>query len=442
MNRGTLYSVFNGDKKLAQETFDRALRLYGFSAEEKSLLIRAFRLSDFSPEKLELMELFKLELSNAGKAPSCEKAKTKPLVLSNKSVSLGGREDFYSAIEAFLKIENENETAAVYTNYSFSDEQADRLVFDFVSENCRFTVRHAIRCGNSEKLRFKNCFASLKFAKLGHITTICEEDEPTFAFPTYFVGEKSVITFDEKSNTGLFTTSQPIATAYYISASRRDAKRKLLTTFSKRPPVLKNNVTMLTDPNRVDFSSVYPIFSFVTDDILLRALNEETPNRELTAHILRNYAATAKSSAPRMIITTKSEIERFAESGRVREISTDLLKPIAPKDREALLRRHKEEVLAPESRFLVFDDDDCALSEPLVLSVRENGVVIEFVRSAEKYNFVGAGKITVNNKAFVPLFDDYVTYLVTRCLVLSGADAARIIEKAIDRAQELSSGVQ
>ncbi len=439
LNRVAVYSVFNGKKKISEDTFERILKTYNFSPEEETELFRAFRLSSFSREKLELMEFIRKEIVFIGKSPNCILPERMPLDLSKDSIVLSSKADYYSAIEALLKRESENGRSTVYTNYSFFDEAADKIIFDFVNcENCPLSIRHTIVKGteNNIKERLRNGFASIKFAKRGHYTDVAEPDEPTFAFPTHFVGENATIMYDPKTENGFFTTKPSIVKAYYISAAKRDSKRPPFNRFIENPFELKNIMEPLMLSTHVIFESHMPLCFFTDREILDDTLKQDIPHREMVlsafwSHLLVCHQMTMP------IIFVRSAIKDFVKSGKSFEAPDLYLNRISVPNRKKILLEAKERITEKNSNVLIADDSRLEIDEIVEVYNFDRCTMVAFVIDKPDCDFMGSGSFTVNASSFLPLLNDFYDYLIVNDCLLSKEEAAKAFDEGIAICDEM-----
>jgi len=433
LNRVAVYSVFNGEKAISQEVFDRIIKTYNFSPKQNTELFRAFRLLSFSREKLELMEFIRSEVKVIGKSPLCPSPEIEPLDLSKGSVFLSGRKAYYCAVAAFLK--NESESKVIYTNYSFFDEQADKLVYDFIcGENCRFSVRHTIVRGNGENIRerLRNGFASIKFAKRGHFTDVAEADEATFAFPTHFVGEKTTIMYDPKNENGFITTNESVVKAYCISAAKRDEKRPEFNRFIESSFELKNIMEPLMMSPHVIFESHMPVCYYTSRKILDETLRDDIENREVVLSSFWSHLSICRNiKAPTIFV--QSAIKRFAENGQSLAAPEKLLKKISAENRKAILLEAKRQILSGESPALVADDGVLNIDENIEVYNFDRSTLVSYVADGPNGGFIGSGLFSVNDRSFLPLLNDFYDYLVVNDFLLSKKE----IEKAFDEGIEI-----
>lgn len=438
-NRVAVYSVFNGKKIPSEETFERILNTYKFSPVQKDDLTRAFRLASFSKEKLETMEFIRNEIRFIGKSPVCELPELNELDLTESSVVLSRKTDFYNALITLLNIENKGENGVVYTNYSFFDEPTDKIVYDFAScKSCRLSVRHTIVKGdeNSLKERLRNGFASIKFAKLGHFIDIAEPDEATFAFPCHFIGENATIMYDPQNENGFFTTKTSVTKAYFISAAKRDSKRPVFNRIIENPFELKSITEPLMMSTHMLFESHMPLCFFTEKDILDDTLRQEIPNREIILSAFWSHLLVCRGlNAIRVF--TKSSIRAFAETGKSYEAPSIFLKNISPENRKRIFLETKDYILNGECPVLVAEDSNLSIDEVIEVFTFDRCTMVVFIVDKPGCDYVGSGFFTVNDSSFLPLLSDFYDYLIVNDYLLSRDESLKAIDEGIAVCDEI-----
>ena len=128
MSRMAVYSVFNGEKKLPEATFNFILEKIEFSPVQAAELSRHYYIDNIGKEQKAQLQTLKAEFESAGRAPFSPVMFLKDIAPSQDGVFLLGALDYYSAVKAFLENESANRENEIYTNYSFLDTRADSIV--------------------------------------------------------------------------------------------------------------------------------------------------------------------------------------------------------------------------------------------------------------------------------------------------------------------------
>lgn len=433
-NRVAIYSVFNNKKKLSDETFEKILNTYNFSKQEKLNLFRTFRLSKFDRERFETMEFIKTEIERLGKAPDCCPSKTKKLDFSKTSVLLSSRADYNTAVEMLLRTENAFQNSVVYTNYSYSDEQIDKVVYDFVkSPGCTLSVRHSIRKGTKDNIkeRLRNGFASVKFAKLGHMTSIELSYESPFAISTHFIGRNAVVMFDTKVKSGFYSTEETIVKAYHLSVAKREESRPLLNRVFNSAFDMKNFTEPLLSGNeQVVFKNHLPVRYFMQEDILDNMLKSDLDRREVLFRSFWNHASFCRSlNIPSAF--TQCSIRRFLEDGKVYEAPDALFNRVSIADRKRILTEIRDKLLSDDSNFFVIRDASFYISEIITVICTASGASMFYILDKPGCDFLGTGHFTVFGEEFSDLLWDFYDYLFVKGFFLSNEEVKSEFDKAI-----------
>ncbi len=435
-NHVKIYSVFNNKHKLTEEVFEKILSSYPFSTHEKLSLERAFKLSCFESERLEVMAFIKNELERAGKAPDCTPEKSTSLDFSAESVFLSGRAEYNAAVEAFLKAVNAADNPVVYTNYSYFDAETDKIVYDFAkSKDCRLVIRHSITKGTKDNMkeRIHNGFSSIKFAKLGHITSIAPQDDPPFALSAHFISEKAIVMYDEKSQKGFFSTAETVVKAYYLSAAKRNSAKKPLNRELKSVLELKSFTEPLLDKDeQIDIVSHLPICCFAGQDALDETLKKDIPAREIVLSALWNHLLICKElSFP--IVFTQSSIKDFLESGKSYEVPETFLNRVSIPNRKRILINMKKELLHDDSRYCIIRDSSLNISEKISVNSHNRSVTVFYMLEKPGCDFLGSGTFSVHGEEFSSLLRDFYDYLFVNDFFLSKEEIEKEFDSAVAR---------
>ena len=433
-NRVAIYSVFKNKRELPKEVFEKILASYPFSKQEKLNLERAFRLSQFESERFEMMAFIKTEFEKLGKAPDCTPEKSENLDFSRPSIFLSGRADYNAAVETLLKRENTAENAVVYTNYSYFDEQTDKIVYDFVKNaSCRLVIRHSVIKGTGEnvKERLHNGFASIKFAKLGHITSVGSRDEPPFALSTHFIGKKSVLMYDDKTQCGFFSTEETVVRAYCLSAAKRESARKPLNRVFENAFELKSfTEPMMSKNDLIIIESALPVRYFTKCEILDETLKKDIPEREVILSSFWNHLLICRSLSNPSVFT-QSSIRHFLENGKSYDAPEIFLNNISVLNRRHILDEAKKELLSEESRFSVIRDSSFEISEKISVASSPHSVSVFYMVEKPGCDFLGSGVFTVYDEEFSSLLGDFYDYLFVNDFFLSKEELEKELDSAV-----------
>ena len=433
-NRVAIYSVFKNKRELPKEVFEKILASYPFSKQEKLNLERAFRLSQFESERFEMMAFIKTEFEKLGKAPDCTPEKSENLDFSRPSIFLSGRADYNAAVETLLKRENTAENAVVYTNYSYFDEQTDKIVYDFVKNaSCRLVIRHSVIKGTGEnvKERLHNGFASIKFAKLGHITSVGSRDEPPFALSTHFIGKKSVLMYDDKTQCGFFSTEETVVRAYCLSAAKRESARKPLNRVFENAFELKSfTEPMMSKNDLIIIESALPVRYFTKCDILDETLKKDIPEREVILSSFWNHLLICRSLSNPSVFT-QSSIRDFLENGKSYDAPEFFLNNISVLNRRRILAEAKKELLGEDSRFSVIRDSSFEISEKISVASSPHSVSVFYMVEKPGCDFLGSGVFTVYDEEFSSLLGDFYDYLFVNDFFLSKEELEKELDSAV-----------
>ena len=380
-NRVAIYSVFNGEKSLPEKTFKEILEKYDFSSSQRNDLLREYYNDSMDEETGELIRFFLSELSTIGEEPSTLMLPRRKLDVLEGGVFLAGSVDYYSAIGTFLENEASDKGTVIYTNYSYFDVQADRIVYDFIKDkSCDdILVRHTVKPNGATPLneRIRNLCAGVKFAKLGHITSVAGDDVSDYAFSTYFIGKKTILLYDNTHEFGFLSTEKTAVSAYILAAMKRETDETPLTRFTKSPFELKSIIQTYQLEIHSAFDSDFPLHYFTTFDILDNTLRKDIPNRELVLSACWNHMEYCQ--VVRMgIITSQRGLLRFFENGKAADASDMLLKRVSYEDKKKAFEIYKEKLKDSDFTFRMLNSDLIPTAADFSVEVYNNGVLFAF----------------------------------------------------------------
>lgn len=198
LNRGNLYSVFSGKRKLSEDHLHRIVSLLALSNPETQRLYNKFFELEYGKAEFErarcVFDLLK-------KMPDYYEAKKPEVGAVSDLKNLSGESDIVSAANYII----ENSVGEISTNYSYESEKLDELFFYFVKQE-GFRFRHLVTLpfGTKGTQDIKNLFSSVRFMYEKCYPYLMEV--PTFRsnsliFPYFIVSEKYVMVFDADSGT-------------------------------------------------------------------------------------------------------------------------------------------------------------------------------------------------------------------------------------------------
>lgn len=439
--RVSLYSVFNGEKKLSEDTFKFILNTYDFSPLQASELKRLFYLENIGESQKELLFVLKDELETTGKIRPFLSLPLKEIAVCNEETTIVGSAEYYSAIAAFLENEALCKNNVIYTNYSFFDIQADNMLYDFAINNKEndVLIKHTVRMGGDIdiKERLHNVFSSVKFAKLGHITNASTGGKKNFTFATYFIGAKTVIQYDNENECGFLTGEKAIVDAFRLAAMKNEKKKTVLTGFCESVLDLKEILTPL-QKNMVSFLDFrFPANIFTTKKILSETVKDNVPYRDFVIEEFWNHLKKVQSSTPHGLFSQLG-LQRFARDGIASDASPEFLHPISTENRIVLFKKYKESVVKNNYCLKIMNSDAVRVTEHFAIEIYKDGFSVLFCSEVNsKENFIGGCYIIYHDAELSKLFTDFEEYIVLSDGTLSKKYAELLIDDLIGQCESV-----
>lgn len=437
-NRVAIYSVFNGEKSLPENVFKEVLKKYDFSSSQRAALMREFYNDNMDEETSELIRFFLAELNTLGEEPSAIMLPFRELDVSDGGVFLAGSVDYYSAVRTFLENEYSDKGAVIYTNYSFFDAQVDKIVYDFIREkSCEdILVRHTVRPNDVTPLkeRIKNLCASVKFAKLGHITSIAGENVSDYAFSTYFIGKKTILLYDNSHEFGFLSTEKTAVSAYILAAIKREADETPLTRFTKDPFELKSILQIYQLEIHSAFDSDFSLHYFTTFDILDNALKKEVPNRDLVLSACWGHVEYCQEFHMKSLIMSQRGLLRFFENGKALDASDVILNRISYEDRKKAFINYKKRLGNPDFCMKMLNSDLVPTAPGISIEAYNNGVLFAF-DSANRPDgdYLGAAFLLLMDSQLSDVFKAIPEYLEVNGCLLPNSFVESLLDSLIDQ---------
>lgn len=433
-SRVNIYSVFRGERKLPEDTFELILSKYDFSEFQVAELKRLFYAENLSEDKKELLDFLKKELEKLGKESFVSPFPLRNVEICNEGVILTGSVDYYSAIAAFLKNEADCINNVIYTNYSFSDFQTDSMLYEFAKNTQNGTViKHNVQmgAGSDIKERIRNIFSSVKFAKLCHITNIPSNESAGFSLETYFIGSKTVLQYDMKNQCGFLTGEPAIVNAFRLAEIQNEKTCTPLNGFSSSALELKKVLA----PHQKHIVSLldfrFPATHFTTKKILSETINENLEYHDAVVDEFWNHLHYFQLLHLNGTFSQYG-IRKFALDGIVSDASPIFLHPISVENRIELFKIYKQNIAKTNYAYKIINSDRLNITENCAFEIYSDGFSILFCseRNIEK-NFIGGCYIIYKDKDFSKLFLAFKEYISLNDGVLSQKYAEILVDELI-----------
>ncbi len=429
-NRGKLYYVYDGKRKLTSDELFSIVNGVDFSNEQIKTLIN----------------LYFEELYGSGAFSDIKHVESiiqKDLYKCEPSESINTDQ---SGVNGYINVKTQLINSIVYlcsndkdilTNFSFSDKNIDSTVFWFV-ENKALKLTHILdfstKAAAIENLEL--IFSSVKymynnsFPVYRYINT--EQMEYCNLFPYYFVGKKHALFYNGKN--GVF-----IEDANAVKALRRRVTEEI----KKCTPlgIRTEDILLIKSTYEREFDlenddnfliSYYPSTCQCTDGNFIRGVaRDDLPDREKLVKIAENYYKTYNGEdANYKQITTFNGLVQFAKTGNVAEVFNSYVKPADKKSRIRMLKKMLNDVNG--DRLFLLDEKEINISNGIIFETVCGGLTI-YGYDCKKENFCYGEKFFANIKDAMMsnIFRMFCDYLIASRKVCSKELAKRFIKGLI-----------
>ena len=224
INRGNLYSVFGGKRKISQDDLYKIISMLALSnSETEKLLNKYFELEYGKKEFKRVRYIF----DAVNKMPDTYGAEKPPIKTVPDLKNLSGESDIVSAADFII----ENSEGEIYSNYSFSFKNLDELFFYFVKEK-GLNLRHLVSVQPDTKGTedLENLFSSVRFMYercYPYLIELPSFKNNVLIYPYFIVSEKYVMVFDE--NQGTVVESKSFAASFLEKINGQYYDKAVLT---------------------------------------------------------------------------------------------------------------------------------------------------------------------------------------------------------------------
>lgn len=429
INRGKLYLVFDGKRKLTEEELFTVIEHVGITGSDAKKLIDLFFCKKFG--NTEFMRIKYLE--NTLCHDICTIAPVDLPETDYVSGALDNRESLINAITYIFKNDND-----IITDFSFLDKRIDETVYSCITgkyqnklavhimllSNEDFQTNNLETVFRSFKYLYNNIFPVYRYVDI-------EKLKYMNRFPYRFVGRKYAILYNDEN--GIFIDN-PDAVRVLYGEAKKDANS--CTKFGDRnddvmfTKSIYTKMAKTTNHLTCEISYFPCLGGFADYDFMYNIAKKELPDRETLAKIAYKYYSDIFSSSRFFIITSCAGIKRFAETGHVQEIPPLLVNTAEKPDRIRLL---KELIVAAKNdRLYLANDELFALSPGFSISIQSNGLVFcgndyKNDRFFEAEKFIAC----IDNQNMVKSLHSLCEYLIGAEKVHSKEFAVRFIEELL-----------
>ena len=210
LNKGMLSTVMRGGKPLPEEWLQKILASTLFTSEQGEQLRLAFYNGHYGAEPFKRLLFFKNALAKMARGPAPAPA-VLPFAPLGDTQALTCDGQIFGAVRFILESELSQPEPRIDTNYPFTAEKLDDLVYDILrgsKEKPQF--RHMLRMeyNGGTIINLRNLLGAVRYFQLGHNLYHCYcphlKCEYDSIYPCFFLTSRHALLFHPDHHHGLF----------------------------------------------------------------------------------------------------------------------------------------------------------------------------------------------------------------------------------------------
>ena len=351
LDRGWLYAIFSGRRKISEQTLQTILNGHFFTQEDSQQLRRAFYEEDYGGDELDRI-LYLQHHFQQFRRPDNPPIPSRPAMAESLPSSgfLNSQAQLLrAAFELISQVQQSGQEAKeVYTNLPYHFTQLEELLFYTLQDHqppYTLTRVLALLQNGSNTSNLQSVFASLRYldrrVRLYCYYTAQHGSQPIGQiFPYYLITPTAVLLVHQDGQQGML-----IRQADYC-ARMREGFLAALNDCSEMTYSHSNALSFLSNGQELHFTD-YSVqlgntfTNFLNQDLLQRYGSPRFAGVSRTGVItsLLNFLHQPLSSTDNFMILSRQCILDFLTTGTFPNIPRDYLQPLSMEDRLGLLRR-------------------------------------------------------------------------------------------------------
>lgn len=451
INRGWLYNIFTGVKKLPEDKFHAMLRDIDFTAANEELLRGAFYREAFGDDEYENI-IFIADFFNKTFTESCAVKPEKADSFKRPDANMFTVEpnSFKSALRNVVREEIETSAAPViYTNFSYKLKHVDNNIYTALRNCGKAVIFHHLvqfeRKSHSQN-NLRNVLQSLRYIQLRQNVRYTYTDSVTASFtgtlyPYYIVTATGGLLFDAAGKYGLFIhKEQAVLSQLCSQAAAMMTKSTPLAAFPKTILEAKALNEPATYTGVKSYLVRYPCWTqFADSELLEKAINPAFPLRESIIQIADRYYGDILRGNP-LHFFTLSGITDFVYNGQFYEAPEVLVPPFSPALRVYVLEKMIAYLNDPADHFFLLDERKISIPDSFVVTYCEGSVMIFLKAILDADAFFGQGVVNIEDKSIAADFRNFQDYIVRNGFVHAKDYALHSLSDLLVICKELAAG--
>lgn len=444
MNRGGLYDVFNGKRKMKQSELFALLKSGSFGEAQEKKLRAAFFSSFYGKEKFERI-MFLLESISKALQTNSDMFPSGEIDPSSEINVISGLSSISAAIEKIFKDAADSNDNEIITNFSFRLIDIDNLFYSLTKQFAgRVRFRHFVTVDSGESTaNIRSSFASIKYVSSGLHPLFgkggsydCCERLP---YPYYVLSAQHLFLFDSKGTRGLFVKDKSAAAAARLKIGEMTASFKTMTKRTESFIDLRNAYVPSVQTGRAKIIEGGVCFGIAADDeIINESVRMDLPCRDAMIQIYRQYLSEYYSGADGLMAVelffTTAGIQDFAENGILYDLSNEFVEPLPAETRLRVLEKYLD-ILNDKTRHTIniIDGSRLFVDKKLLLESQPGSGALIMTALNEKTSFWGNEIVYLCEPAILQDVEDMFDYIENHSgLLLSKQESISFMTQLIN----------
>ena len=416
LNRGDLYHIIEGKRKLKHDVFSRLVNVIPFSVEEIKKLNDLYFSDYYENDEYEKIRYICKKLQNVNKLFDVEDFVAEPF---QKQFNLKNEAEILSAI--YYLCQNSNGEKVV-TNYSFLNKRVDGLFYKMCCDGILKEFCHifAFNLVSTDIYNFEVLFTAFKYIykkqfPIYYYSELPDEDKTAYSY--FCLTKDGAVLFNE--NSGIFVENKQ--TVAQLNKKAEKIIRECKPLGAEMPDIFdrKDFYIAATSGAKslVNFSARPCVMSFADRSFIDAICKKDVPNREYVVHMASEYYEAFNKNLNHIQFVTLEGIDLIFENRECFEIPSEYA-DLIPK---ANLRWAFEKMYeaAKENRFFIVNTKKLTVPVDFQLEITPAGAVICGYKTKTGEPTERIFVLSINDKALNHTLNCFVDYLVRADLVFS-----------------------
>ncbi len=371
LNRGWLYNIFLGKKKLPEDKFHKMLDYFPFSDIQKELLRDSYYEEIYGTENYKKIQFIISELKALKLHDNSNYIFPKHIQTYNTNINyLTDSEQLLNSIIYILNASSKKSSPVTYTNFSFEQEDVDNIIYSCLLQNNDMQIFHIINFDNigSDIHNLRNLFRSIKYAcNKANTYFYYDNNHPLQLdniFPFFIVTNSGVVLYNKSLNNGLLILDTSVVKELIKKAESILIQCTPLAFFPDDVFALKEYLTQNIE--HAFESSIGPepcLTKYLTLDILENIAKDSISDKKFVINSYYEWIKLTEAQSPSLLhLNTLEGFSNFAQEGRIGYFPTKFASPLSAQDRIKILKKCIEDNEKNQSFYLI-DNNRISLPE-------------------------------------------------------------------------------